>query len=554
MEISDSSDESINESYLSTSSFNDFVNARNEVDPLGDGVNEYTTEEEDSEFDSEEEDHDKEWQQIRERSPVVNEYSEEEEFLIKNIDCNDPFSLYKLFFTDYILEMIVEETNKYALQCINNSSSNNSRRHQQAWQPVTKSEMDTFIGILLIMGVTQLPDIKLYWSKNDMYTNVRVKNAMKRDRFLSILKFLHFSDNTTARTEDRLNKIRNIVEAIVDTFKNAVKPGKNIVIDESMVSWRRFGFRQYIPGKRHKYGIKLYKLCFPEGYTYNIDIYAGKNTKTIEKTHSHDVVMRLLSGLLFEGRTLFIDSYYTSVPLAEELLQKKTFICGTVKVNKTFLPPQAKRKQKRGDIMSFENRSGVKFLKWTDKRSVCMLTTSNNHMCTVIQGTNYKIEPDAVFFYNNAKKDVDLSDQMASYYSCIQKTVKWYRKIIIQLICGNCLVNAWYIHRRWGNKHINIIKFREKIIDHLLTNNHHIEEMDVEKQTPSKKGPHFLESFKGSARKSRKRCKECYKCLYKKKGRDYATKKTKRVMTYCNRCEGQPALCLKCFQKLHRNT
>lgn len=81
-----------------------------------------------------------------------------------------------------------------------------------------------------------------------MYVNERIENAMKRDRFLSLLKFLHFSDNTIARIEDRLNKIRNIVEAIVDTFKSSVIPGKNIVIIESMLPWQeRLRFRQYIP-------------------------------------------------------------------------------------------------------------------------------------------------------------------------------------------------------------------------------------------------------------------------------------------------------------------
>ena len=415
MGISDSSDESINRSkkktsrlrILSSSSDEDFVNVNSEV-------NECSTEEEDLVSTSENEDHDEEWQEVRERTSVINEYWEEE-CLFENTDCNDPFALYKLFFTDYILEKVVEETNKYATQCINNSSSS-SRMHQQAWQSVTRDEMNTFIGILLIMGVVQLPEIRLYWSTNDMYANARIKNAMKRDRFLSILKFLHFSDNTTARTEDRLHKIRNIVETIVDTFKSSIKPGKNIVIDESMVPWRgRLGFRQYIPGKRHKYGVKLYKLCLPEGYTYNIEIYAGKNETIIEKSHSHDVVMRLLNGLLFEGRILFIDSYYTSVPMGEELLEKNTFMCGTVKINKKFLPPQAKQKQKRGGLMSFENRSGVKFLKWTDKRPVCMLTTSKNHRCKFVQGTTVKVKPDAVFDYNIAKKGVDVSDEISGY-------------------------------------------------------------------------------------------------------------------------------------------
>ncbi|XP_026465869.1 abscisic acid and environmental stress-inducible protein-like, partial [Ctenocephalides felis] len=57
-----------------------------------------------------------------------------------------------------------------------------------------------------------------------------------------------------------------------------------------MVPWRgRLGFRQYIPGKRHKYGVKLYKLCLSEGYTHNIEIYADKNGTMIEKCQSQDV-------------------------------------------------------------------------------------------------------------------------------------------------------------------------------------------------------------------------------------------------------------------------
>ncbi|KAI4501629.1 hypothetical protein M0802_003506 [Mischocyttarus mexicanus] len=86
---------------------------------------------------------------------------------------------------------------------------------------------------------------------------------------------------------------------------------------------------------------------------------------------------------------------------------------------------------------------------------------------------------------------------------------------------------------------------REDIINHFL----HNKEMANENQTPLYK--HILQSYEGSARESRKRCKECYKKISKEKGRDYATKKTTRVRTFCRQCKGQPALCLKCFNKLH---
>ncbi|CAK9816530.1 PiggyBac transposable element-derived protein 4 [Anthophora quadrimaculata] len=374
--------------------------------------------------------------------------------------------------------------------------------------------------------------------------------AMKRDRFLAILKYLHFSDNATARTEDRLHNLRNVVDKIIRTFKDAVKPGKNIVIDESMVPWKgRLSFCQYIPGKRHKYGIKLYKLCLPGGYTHNVHIYSGKNETRIVKTHSHDVVMKLIGDLLFKGRILFTDSFYTSIPLAEDLLTKRTYICGTVKMNRKFLPPQTKQKQKRGDIISLENRRGVKFLKWTDKRPLCMLTTSRSHNCAIIRGKDDKLKPDTVLSYNSAKKGVDISDQMCSYYKCLRKTVKWYRKVVMELICGTSLVNAWYIHKKWGTKHYKILKFREKIIDYLLKS---VENPPSEEPIVNRRKKHFLSSYQGSARKMRKRCKECYKRLTNLKVTQYATNKTKKVMTFCSSCPNKPTLCLTCFKKLHR--
>ena len=109
-----------------------------------------------------------------------------------------------------------------------------------------------------------------------------------------------------------------------------------------------------------------------------------------------------------------------------------------------------------------------------------------------------------------------------------------------------------YIKNGAINK-LNILKFREQIIDHLLINNHHNKEMAIGNQIPTKRGSHFLHSYEEPVRKTRQRCKECCKCLCKRKGREYATKKTKKVTTYCNNCKGQPALCLQCFEKLHRN-
>lgn len=208
--------------------------------------------------------------------------------------------------------------------------------------------MHTFIGILLIMSVVKVPEIRLYWSKDPMFSNERIKSAMSRERFLDILQYWHFSDGDQVCSNNRLFKISTLVEKINRNFQKVVKPGKEVTIDESMIPWRgRLHFRQYIPNKRHKYGIKLYKLCLIEGYTYKIKLYSGKNLTATKQSHPRTVVMELMDDLLYGGRILYADSFYTSVPLAKELLEKKTFLCGTLRANRSFLPVAAKVKQKK---------------------------------------------------------------------------------------------------------------------------------------------------------------------------------------------------------------
>ena len=237
-----------------------------------------------------------------------------------------------------------------------------------------------------------------------------------------------------------------------------MEPGKELTIDESMIPWRgRLLFRQYIPNKCLKFGVKLYKLCLIEGYTYKINIYSGRSPRSIIQSHPYSVVMAFKDGLLHKERILYADNYYTSVPLAKELWQKKTFYCGTLRTNRKLLPKVAKIKQKKGE--------GVKFMKWTDKRPVMMLTTCKSHKCSLIEvttrGHKSVQKPDCILSYKKKKKGVDLSDQFSGYYSCLRKTLKWYKKIIIELICGTMLVNAWCIYTIFGLlKKVCILKFR----------------------------------------------------------------------------------------------
>jgi hypothetical protein len=151
---------------------------------------------------------------------------------------------------------------------------------------------------------------------------------MSRNKFELILRFWHFTDNETSDKSDRLYKIRNILDKTNFNFENLLTPGEIIAKDESMIPFRgRFKFRQYIPIKRHKYGVKLFKICDVNGFTYKIMNYEGKQSISGQSS-GETIILLLCEKYLEKGRTVVMDNFYTSVPLAKQFSNKKTHLIG----------------------------------------------------------------------------------------------------------------------------------------------------------------------------------------------------------------------------------
>jgi len=229
-----------------------------------------------------------------------------------------------LFLTDDILNCMVLETNRNAEQYLKSIRLSRSSRYH-SWQPIVLEDMTKFIGLLLWMGVVKYPNNADYWSKAERYEKSVAPKIMSRNKFELILRFWHFADNETSNKSDCLYKIRNILDKINFNFEHLLTPGEIIAVDESMIPFRgRLKFRQYIPSKRHKYGVKLLKICDVNGFTYKIIIYEGKQSISVQSL-GETIVLSLCEKYLEKGRTIVTDNFYTSVPLAKQLLNKKTF-------------------------------------------------------------------------------------------------------------------------------------------------------------------------------------------------------------------------------------
>lgn len=133
-----------------------------------------------------------------------------------------------------------------------------------------------------------------------------------------------------------MHKNLPLIEHFHERMKSVHEAGKILRIDESMAPWRgRLRFRQYIPGKSHKYGIKLYMLTEPDGLLHRFIIYAGAEDREVAgQGHASNVVHKLMSDYEGTGRLLFMDNFYNSEDLTRDLLQKETHTTGTLRASR----------------------------------------------------------------------------------------------------------------------------------------------------------------------------------------------------------------------------
>ncbi|KAL8600762.1 hypothetical protein ACOMHN_055957 [Nucella lapillus] len=109
---------------------------------------------------------------------------------------------------------------------------------------------------------------------------------MPKTRFLKLNQYFHLRDttNTPGRDSpqyDPLFKIRPFLDMLQPLFKANYNPGRDLSIDESMIGYKgRLFFKQYMPAKPTKWGIKVWQKCEAEtGYCVTFDVYTGRHSR-----------------------------------------------------------------------------------------------------------------------------------------------------------------------------------------------------------------------------------------------------------------------------------
>lgn len=401
------------------------------------------------------------------------------------MDLDTPFQFFKFFYTDQLMQQIVDETVRYSIQ-----------KNPDRPLCFTLNDLSKYMGICYMTSVTHNDNIRDFWG--DTIGNSLVQETMSANDFEKIRANLHFNNNENQVPKgqpghDQLFKIRPLMDALL-LASASVPMTEGLAVDEQMCATKiKHHLRQYMQNKPHKWGYKLFVLCSTAGFAYDFEIYSGQeNTEENRLPDEPDlgasanVVVRLSRKIPKNVQhKLYFDNYYTSVPLMVYLYQQGILSLGTVRRNRI---PNCKLKSEaevkklpRGtseEVVARIDGVDVSSVIWKDNRCVHFLSTftGKEPELTVRRyerktKTHVQINcPEVVKFYNEHMGGVDLMDSHLGRFAITLKCRKWYFRLYYHLM-DLSMINAWVLYKtimKLKNPEANVMcqkKFRIEVIE-----------------------------------------------------------------------------------------
>ncbi|XP_026316625.1 piggyBac transposable element-derived protein 4-like [Hyposmocoma kahamanoa] len=412
-----------------------------------------------------------------------------EELTSEVTDLQSPFQFFTYFFTNELLENIIIETTRYAVQ-----------KEPARPESVTITDLRKYLGILIFMSVYHYPSTRSFWSNK--FGFAPIKEAMTVNKFEKIRKILHFNNNEnhlpiSHPQHDKLYKLRPIIDHLNQQF-SSVTIEQRLSIDEQMCATKIGHFlKQYLPNKPHKWGFKLFVLCNLMGYAYRFQIYAGKEVDDrLPNEPDVGVVGQTVLKLLrmvprHRNHIVYFDNYYTSLPLMYTLAKEGIHTLGTIQRNRLGKSCKLPTKQ---DVMkssvprgSFDeyttNFEGVDIttVSWKDNKQVVLASTyvgaqpvENIDRFDKKERKRIPITcPRLIKEYNAHMGGVDLMDSYLGRYRIRMKSRKWYIRIFYHLL-DLSVINSWIVYKKVSTQRgalpkniLSLADFRAELADTL---------------------------------------------------------------------------------------
>lgn len=302
------------------------------------------------------------------------------------------------FFPPHIERIIIDCTNVYG------------KKHIKDWIDVDTNTLHAFYGVLLLCGIYKgrmEPVDSLFRSGEGRPILSAIMSYRRFQQILRAMRFDLHSTRAERRQHDKLAPIRNVWDKWVELLPKFYNPSSNVTIDEDLVGFRgRCPFRQYMKNKPAKYGLKFWVAsCSSSAYVWNMQPYLGKEGNQSEKNQGQRVVLDLVKGL--RGHNITTDNFFTSYDLGQKLLEKHLTLVGTMRRNKTSIPPALLQKKMPLHSSVFAFTGDTTLVTYASRKKQGTVLQSTMHHSAKVDDTIKKM-PEIVSYYNATKGNLYL--------------------------------------------------------------------------------------------------------------------------------------------------
>lgn len=328
---------------------------------------------------------------------------------------------------DYFYYIIDDTMMRFILNCTN-------KRIPDEAKEIRIEELEGYIAISILLGLTKKRnvDISEIWNPSSCHYMDFCTLVMSRDRYKLISRFITFDDiekRTNHTSHDKFYKMRIVFERFRSKIRTAFEPYSHLCVDEELYAFRgKCGFRQYLPSKPAKYGIKYF--CINDVKTsYLLDVvpYLGRESSSANRAKNigEQVVLDLAKTYFKTGRGVTTDNFFSSISLSENLWKNGMTHIGTLRKNKGEVPPSFLPKKQRpafSSMFGFHNQLTI--VSYVPKVSKAVILISSEHHSSSVEKSETK-KPHIITTYNETKGAVDTFDKLVAGFSCRRYTNRW---------------------------------------------------------------------------------------------------------------------------------
>ena len=190
-------------------------------------------------------------------------------------------------------------------------------------------------------------------------------------------------------------------------------------------------------------------------------VYLGRDRQQTAQhlTAPYVTVSELSKKIEGRGHRLYMDNYFFSPDLFDDLATKQIYCCGTVRPNRKGMPQDLgpKRMTLQWGKLQIRTRGYLTEILWRDKRDIRILTNMHDASAegNFCNDNGRAIKPQIVADYNHHMGYVDKGDRMANSYSINRCTWKWTKKLFFRLF-DLAILNSYILFSSCGVRKFRI--------------------------------------------------------------------------------------------------